>query len=180
MNQLGGNDMKYGIALFPSKKLQDLVNSYRKRYDPHYALVPPHLTLKTAFEASEDEVKMIAQELHKAAEDAKPLKISIKKVSSFSPVNNVIYLKVEPTEELQELHEKLHTGSLNSQPEYSFVPHITIGQNLSDDEHSDVLGSIKMLDIQHEEVIDRFHLLYQLENGSWTVYETFLLGKDCE
>jgi 2'-5' RNA ligase len=180
MNQLGGNDMKYGIALFPSKKLQDLVNSYRKRYDPHYALVPPHLTLKTAFEASEDEVKMIAQELRKTSEDAKPLKISIKKVSSFSPVNNVIYLKVEPTEELQELHEKLHTGSLNSHPEYSFVPHITIGQNLSDDEHSDVLGSIKMLDIQHEEVIDRFHLLYQLENGSWTVYETFLLGKDCE
>ncbi|MGM0874665.1 MAG: YjcG family protein [Bacillota bacterium] len=172
--------MKYGIALFPSKKLQDLVNSYRKRYDPHYALVPPHLTLKTAFEASEDELKMIAQEIRKAAVDAKPLKISIKKVSSFSPVNNVIYLKVEPTEELQELHEKLHTGSLNNQPEYSFVPHITIGQNLSDDEHSDVLGSIKMLDIHHEEVIDRFHLLYQLENGSWTVYETFLLGKDCE
>lgn len=43
--------MKYGIALFPSKKLQDLVNSYRKRYDTHYALVPPHVTLKTAFEA---------------------------------------------------------------------------------------------------------------------------------
>jgi 2'-5' RNA ligase len=171
--------MKYGIALFPSKKLQDLVNSYRKRYDTHYALVPPHLTLKSAFEATEDELNKITQELRKTAEDAKPLKISIKKVSSFSPVNNVIYLKVEPTEELQELHENLHTGSLNSQPEYSFVPHITIGQNLSDDEHSDVLGSIKMLDIQHEEVIDRFHLLYELENGSWTVYETFLLGKDC-
>jgi 2'-5' RNA ligase len=172
--------MKYGIALFPSKKLQDLVNSYRKRYDPHYALVPPHVTLKTAFEASEDELNTITEELRKTSEGSKPIKISIKKVSSFTPVNNVIYLKVEPTEELQELHEKLHTGALKSQPEYAFVPHITIGQKLSDDEHSDVLGSIKMLDIQHEEVIDRFHLLYQLENGSWTVHETFLLGKGCE
>jgi 2'-5' RNA ligase len=171
--------MNYGIALFPSKKLQDLVNSYRKRYDTNYALVPPHLTLKTAFEATEEDLTQITKELRQIADKSAPLTISIKKVSSFSPVNNVIYLKVEPTEELQELHEKLHTGSLESQPEYAFVPHITIGQNLSDDEHSDVLGSLKMLEMKHEEVIDRFHLLYQLENGSWTVYETFLLGKDC-
>ncbi|APH05876.1 YjcG family protein [Bacillus weihaiensis] len=172
--------MNYGIALFPSKKLQDLVNSYRKRYDTHYALVPPHLTLKTSFEATEDELNEITKELRQTASVTSPLQLSIKKVSSFAPVNNVIYLKVEPTNELQELHDRLHTGSLSSEPEYSFVPHITIGQNLSDDEHSDVLGSIKMLDITHEEVIDRFHLLYQLENGSWTVYETFLLGKESE
>ena len=30
--------MKYGIVAFPSKKVQDFANSYRKRYDPHYAL----------------------------------------------------------------------------------------------------------------------------------------------
>ncbi|HZH58372.1 MAG TPA: YjcG family protein [Metabacillus sp.] len=172
--------MKYGIALFPSKKLQDLANSYRKRYDTHYALVPPHLTLKTAFEAEDNEIEVVAKELRKIAEATEPLHISIKKVSSFSPVNNVIYFKVEPTDELKVLHKKLHTGSLAGQPEYAFVPHITIGQNLSDDEHSDVLGSLKMLEIHHEEVIDRFHLLYQLENGSWTVHETFLLGKENE
>ena len=46
--------MKFGVVIFPSKKLQDLVNSYRKRYDPHYALISPHLTLN-AFEANEEE-----------------------------------------------------------------------------------------------------------------------------
>jgi 2'-5' RNA ligase len=180
MNRLGGNDMKYGIALFPSKKIQDLVNSYRKRYDPNYALIPPHVTLKTAFDASTDDIVTIANELRITAQDSNPIKISIKKVSSFSPVNNVIYLKVEPNDDLLDLHSKLHKGSLRLESEYSFVPHITLGQKLSDDEHSDVLGSIKMLDVQHEEVVDRFHLLYQLENGSWTVYETFLLGRDNE
>jgi len=35
-----------------------------------------------------------------------------------------------------------------------------------------------MTKIDHEEMVDRFHLLYQLENGSWTVYETFRLGKE--
>jgi len=170
--------MKYGIVLFPSKKLQDIANSYRKRYDPHYALVPPHLTLKSAFDADESEIKSITRELRQIAKQVKPFTLSVYKFSSFSPVNNVIYLKVDPTEPLQTLHEMMHKGALESEPEYAFVPHITIGQKLSDDEHSDVLGQLKMLDIKHEEEIDRFHILYQLENGSWTVYETFLLGDD--
>ena len=33
--------MKLGIV-FPSKMIQDKANGLRKRYDPHYALVPPY------------------------------------------------------------------------------------------------------------------------------------------
>ncbi|MBD1381957.1 YjcG family protein [Metabacillus arenae] len=172
--------MKYGIVIFPSKKVQDLANSYRKRYDPHYALITPHLTLKSPFEATDEEINVIANAIREVAKSTDPIELTIKKFSSFSPVNNVIYLKVEPTEEILSLHKALHSGKLESNPEYSFVPHITIGQKLSDDEHSDVLGSLKMMNIEQSETIDRFHLLYQLENGSWTVYETFRLGKDLE
>lgn len=170
--------MKYGIVLFPSKKLQDIANSYRKRYDPHYALVPPHLTLKAPFEADEKRIQVIALELRKIAQQVEPFKLSVYKFSSFAPANNVIYLKVEPTPELKKLYELLHQGALQENPEYPFVPHITIGQKLSDIEHSDVFGRLRMLNIQHEETIDRFHLLYQLDNGSWTVYETFRLGAE--
>ncbi|AZB42412.1 hypothetical protein CEF21_08960 [Bacillus sp. FJAT-42376] len=169
--------MKYGIVLFPAKKLQDLANSYRKRYDPHYALIPPHLTLKAPFEASDEEIKAISKELRSLANGHSPIKLEVQKISSFSPVNNVIYLKVEPTDELMDLHAALHSGSLDSKPEYSFVPHITIGQKLSDAEMADVLGQLKMQENHHIELIDRFHLLYQLENGAWTVYETFILEK---
>ncbi|MTH53197.1 hypothetical protein GKZ89_07200 [Bacillus mangrovi] len=170
--------MRYGIVLFPAKKLQDLANSYRKRYDPHYALIPPHLTLKTPFEASDEEIKAISKELRRSARELRPVQLEVTKISSFSPVNNVIYLKVEPTEELKELHSMLHSGALESEPEYAFVPHITIGQKLSDAEMADVLGQLKMQDNHHSEQIDRFHLLYQLENGAWTVYETFILEKE--
>ncbi|MEB8647234.1 hypothetical protein P4G62_25705, partial [Bacillus cereus] len=54
---------------------------------------------------------------------------------------------------------------------------LTIGQGLSDAEHADVLGRLRMKDFYYEQPIDRFHLLYQLENGTWTVHETFRLGK---
>ncbi|MBS4188914.1 YjcG family protein [Bacillus sp. FJAT-49705] len=170
--------MKLGIVIFPSKKIQDFANSYRKRYDPNYSLIPPHLTLKPAFEASEEEIKHLTATLDKISNHYKPFQIKSTKISSFKPVNNVIYLKIETSEELNELHKVINEKISEEVLEYAFVPHITVGQKLSNDEHSDVYGSLSLNQFNYEGTVDRFHLLYQLENGSWTVYETFRLGRD--
>lgn len=169
--------MKYGVVIFPSKKLQDLANSYRKRYDPHYALIPPHLTLKEAFE-TDIEADHLTDILNDVAKKHEPFQLKISKVSSFQPINNTIYFKAEKEIKLENLHEELYQQLPGGEPEHPFIPHVTIGQKLSNDEHSDVYGSLRMLGVEHEEIIDRFHLVYQLENGSWTVYETIRLGKD--
>jgi 2'-5' RNA ligase len=170
--------MKYGVVIFPSKSLQDAANSYRKRYDAHYALIAPHLTIKEPFEASESEIRDLSHELARIAEGTKPFDLNVTRVSSFSPVNNVLYFKVEKTEALENLYDRLHTGSLSQESPYAFVPHITIGQGLSDDEHLDVYSQLKLADVSHSEVVDRFHLMYQLENETWNVYETFRFGKE--
>lgn len=171
--------MKFGIVIFPSKSMQDKANSFRKRYDPHYALIPPHITLKSAFDAAEEKAKEIAQALDNIVSKIKPFTLKVGKVSSFAPVNKVIYFKVEKTTELEALNEKLHTGYFEQEREYAFVPHITLGQSMSDAEHSDVLGQLRMMEFHHEQIVDRLHLLYQLEDESWTVYETFQFGRDC-
>ena len=170
--------MKYGVVIFPSKPLQDKVNGYRKRYDPHYALVSPHITLKSSFDAGDDDVTVIAEKLRKIAALHQPFSYHVSKVKSFEPVNNVIYFKVDLNDTLTSLYEMMHTDDFPGEEPYAFVPHLTIGQELSDDEHSDVYGSLQMDAIELTEIADRFHLLYQLENGAWTVHETFLLGKD--
>lgn len=170
--------MKYGVAVFPSKQLQDIANSYRKRYDPHYELITPHMTLKDPFEANDAEIKDVAEELKNIAKRQKPFKLRANRVSTFSPVTNTLYFKVEPTPEIISLYDDLHSDFFGGKPDHSFVPHITIAQKLSDSEHSDVFGQLKMAGINHEEIIDRIHLLYQLEDGSWTVYETFRLTGD--
>lgn len=99
------------------------------------------------------------------------------KVSSFKPVSNVVYLKIEPSTDLEHLHQEL-ISTLGVSPEHPFVPHITLGQDLSSDEHLDLYSNLRMQNYHFEETADRFHLLYELENGSWTVYETFRLGKE--
>ncbi|MBY0120989.1 YjcG family protein [Bacillus sp. S/N-304-OC-R1] len=170
--------MKLGIVIFPSKKLQDFANSYRKRYDPNYSLIPPHITLKPAFDVSENEMEQLTDTLKEIANKYHPFKIQTTKFSSFTPVNNVIYLKIEGSDELIDLQKDVIERINVENPEYAFVPHITVGQKLSNDEHSDVYGTLRMNQFQYEDTVDRFHLLYQLENGSWTVYETFRLGRE--
>lgn len=172
--------MKYGIVIFPSKKLQDYANSFRKRYDPHIALIPPHITLVNPFESSEGEIKGIIHSLHKIAQEFSPFSLEVYKVKTFHPAINKIYLAIKKDEQLMNLHSKLNEDMFsNSEKIDSFVPHITIGQKLSNREHSDIVGQLTMMDIAHSEVVDRFHLLYQLENSQWTTFETFHLGQEC-
>ncbi len=82
--------MKYGIVAFPSKPIQDEINSYRKRYDPHYALIPPHLTLKEEFEADDEKIENLITDLKHIANETEPFTINVNKVSTFAPVTNTI------------------------------------------------------------------------------------------
>ena len=170
--------MKYGIAIFPSKPIQDAANAYRKRYDPKYPLIAPHITLKESFQVDEQTLKTLIVELKRIAKTVQPFKIYIHKVSTFAPVTNTIYFKVEPNEQLSFLHQKMHEGKFPKKIEHAFVPHITIGQKLSDGEYADVSGSLQMKEVSFEDTVDSFQLLYQLENNeAWQVYETFVLGE---
>ena len=67
--------MKIGIVAFPSKKLQDLANNYRKRYDPHYAQITPHITLKDTFEIDENRINEVTDTLEKVASKYGPIKL---------------------------------------------------------------------------------------------------------
>lgn len=170
--------MNYGIAFFPSNHIQNAANSYRKRYDPRYSLIPPHVTLKDKFHIPDDELDEIVAELKKIANETKPFPYAIEKVSSFEPVTNTIYFKITPTPEIMELERKLHSGKLKNTRKHPFVPHVTLAQELSHVEFTDVLGRFNMEEHKYEDVVDRFQLLYQLENESWTVYDTFVFGKE--
>lgn len=168
--------MKYGIVAFPSKKLQDLANTYRKRYDPHYALITPHMTLKDAFEADDKQIAEISQKLQAVTAKFAPLDIHASRISSFYPTTNAIFFRVEPSEQLVHLHAALEEAVESGEPKHVFVPHITIAQKLSDSEHDDIISQLRMTGVDAKDTIDRIHLLYQLEDGSWTTHETFKLS----
>lgn len=170
--------MKYGITIFPSKEIQEAANAYRKRYDPAYSLVPPHIALKYSFHSDDSLIKELIVELKNIANETEPFKIEINKVSTFAPVENAIYFKIEPNDTLSLLNEKLHSGKFPEEQKHSFIPHITVAKDLVEQEYSDIYSSLKLKSFNFTDVIDRFHLSYKLDNGSWTVYETFVFGEE--
>lgn len=167
--------MKYGVVFFPDKKIQDIANSLRKRYDPHYALIPPHVTLKEAFEMNDEELEQAVNHLEKVSRNTAPFNIRFNKVSSFHPTNNVIYLAITEQEPIKALHAKINEQPFHHQNHYTYIPHLTIGQKLENEELHDVYGRLRMNQFELSTKVDRFHLLYQLDNKSWTIYDTFLL-----
>lgn len=168
--------MRYGIALFPSKELQERVNSYRKRYDTHYALIRPHITVKESFELKDEEVDGLVEKLDNVKEGIKPIRIVVDRVRSFHPINNVIFLRIDDDPALTALHERLHSPEFPDTKSYNFIPHITIAQDLLDVEHVDIFERLKMTHFYHDETIHSFHLLCQEDGGAWKTYKTFDLG----
>ncbi|MFD1422881.1 2'-5' RNA ligase family protein [Laceyella tengchongensis] len=169
--------MFFGIVVFPQKHVQDLVNSYRKRYDPHYSLIPPHITLREKFELPDEKVEDAVQKLEEIAKQNKPFTIQFHKVSHFYPTSHTIYLAIKDSKPLETLHNQI-SASLDPIPmPYDYIPHLTIGQKMSEEELHDVYGTLRLRQFELESKIDRFHLMYQLENGSWSIHQTFLLKK---
>lgn len=169
--------MKYTIAVFPSREVQERANSYRMRYDSHYALIQPHIKLKWPFEASDDELPQIIEHIEKVASQTEPFTIKFHKIKTFFPTNPVIYLGIQDPSPLVSLHSRLNEGIPGKEEKYVYVPHLTIGQDMVEDEFHDVYGRLKMIDLQLESKIDRLALLYQLGDKTWTTHQTFLLGK---
>jgi 2'-5' RNA ligase len=172
--------VKLGIVIFPSKELQDVANSYRMRYDPHYKLISPHLTLKETFSAGEEQLPEIVSELRQIAYTSQPFTLEFNKVSHFQPTNNVIYYAVDNNKELLALHNKINTpGILQHESQYAFVPHVTIGQQMPDDELHDIYSRLRMETYNFKEKVTQFHLVHQLKNLTWSIQQTFTLGEDC-
>lgn len=168
--------MLYGVVIFPEKHVQDIANSWRRRHDPHYSAIPAHLTVREEEDWTDAQLKLAVAHLEKVTLSLSPFSIRFNRVSSFYPVNHVLYLALQDTAAMQKLHENICTGPLtNAERKYVYAPHVTIGQNLSADELHDLYGNLRMQSFDITSKIDRVHLLYQTDNGSWTAYQSFLL-----
>ena len=170
----GGISMILGLALIPSKALQDEVNAYRKRYDSHYATIMPHITVKGHFTIDDSEYEAVKEDIKKRIEGSPAIDVHATKASTFAPTNNVIYFKVEKTDALQQLFDKFNTEDFYGKAEHPFVPHFTIAQGLTSQEFEDIYGQLKLAGIDYKETIEELSLVkYNDADEKWEVEETF-------
>lgn len=116
---------KYAVVYFPQLD-SNRIDIFRKKYDPKWNIIPPHITLVSPISGLAEDVIMdhletIIQELHSF-----PITFS-GLVKSF---DHFLFLQVRVgSEEVIAVHHRLYSGRLSSYfpVHFSFAPHITLG-----------------------------------------------------
>lgn len=169
----------YHVILFPSPSVKDEANSFRKRFDSHYALIPPHIKLTGSFDWKEDQLQQLIQSLDQLAVEQSPVVVEIYKPDSFRPLSHKVFFKVRKHETLDILNQKIcQLIDAEKDHSHSYVPHITIAQDLPEAEHDDLLGQLRMNPFTHLEEINEFHLIKQGKDEKWETMKTFYLKGD--
>lgn len=168
--------MQFRIAIFPSKEVQDAANNYRKRYDPHFLLIPPYVPVRQPEEWDEHQLRLAVEQLEKATAAIAPFTLRINRFSSANPAASTVYMAFADIEPLIRLRDAVCRGVLAESPETHVPnPYIIVGQRMSPDEFHDVSASLRKVPIDFSFETDRIHLLYQTDHRAWTPYQTFLL-----
>lgn len=165
--------MKYGIVIFPPRDVQDRVNNLRTRYDSHYTLIDPHITIKEAFEA--DNVEDIVRYVEDITKSFPPFSLRINNIKTFYPITPVLYFSFEDNPAIYSLHMELNSNTLFHETKHNFTPHITFAQDQPPQEIHDIYGRLSLKGYDIEFNVDKIHLLQQTDNVIWNNFKTFSL-----
>lgn len=148
------NIRKRTIMIFPKFSNQEIIDEIRKKYDPLYNLVKPHITLVFPFKSDMSNVTL-SQKLEECLKGTVSFSLSLQGISRHEDVyGNYIFLNVKVgREEIIEIHNSLYLSIFDEQCRQSFIPHMTIGNIGSAYKMESVYNSIKNIDVRFETII---------------------------
>ena len=168
--------MKLLLAILPSHELQQQLNSFRKRFDPNYIKIPPHVQFYPSFTIEEKNLPTLITSLEDYFQEKNPFILEILRFSSLFPVTNLIYCKLTEDTFYKETNSFLESLNYISRDETESVqPLITIASNLSNVEHADLLGRIKLQPFCFTETVTTISLFQQLDDFIWKEVTNFKL-----
>lgn len=162
--------------------IEDIWVELESRFDCQhvYARPKPHFTWQYA-DSYDDSY---AQALERICLDEKPFEVQTDIVTRFSTFDPVVFLRIVPTPEILELHQKLWDGlspywnkpSLLYQPG-DWVPHITLSMTENGwCNPGEVREFLFSRDLRWTFKVDRLVMLSLNDQNSWDDEKEFLLG----
>lgn len=122
----------YSVVAYLSGKLSEFVDDLRRRLNPNFAGWLAHVSIlpPRPLQAAQEET---VREIRKRCAVREPFLVGIDGVSTFWPVNGVVYLSLSlGSQHLVELHDALNCCGLEREEPYPYVPHVTIAQELDE------------------------------------------------
>lgn len=126
--------LRLASALLITGSAADEINGLRRACrDALVGRVDPHITLVEPINVREESLGEVRAILRDSAAASNPMTFTLGPAASFAPGSPVLYLAVAgDLEELSALRTAVRTGPLAREAVWPFVPHVTIGTDLSD------------------------------------------------
>jgi len=170
MKSLPPSLCRYFIAIIPPTLIFEevlwLKNYFKEKYSSKASLKsPPHITIQAPFLWSESRENELVKLLEYFAKDKRSIQVSLSGFGAFSP--RVIFIAVDPTEELNDFHtvleefcrQKLNLTN-NSDELKNFHPHLTLAfRDLRKDQFDLAWREFKNKKYSASFTVDGFHLL---------------------
>ena len=151
--------MIYSLVHFPDID-PERINQIRRKYDPQFALIQPHITLMFPVPGSVGEDQLV-RHLEATLRDRKPFPIHLQGLDK-SEDDYLFLLVKEGNDAIIDLHTRIYTGPLSNfkSRDLPYVPHVTLGVfRDTANEYKRALEEAKRLDLDYSCAMDRLHLV---------------------
>jgi len=179
-----------GAVIWPDARTQRSVNSIRTRYDPHFELIAPHITIIFPANTPRD-IEDVSLCLTKAIEGFRPFHVRLNRLSSINllapdwpagtsallaypnAVNTIFLLAGEGSREILELKERINIPLGLDTPLIHYPPYLTLGQTLSAAVYETALEDLAGYTPDYCFPVDGFDLLEEVPVGKWRTARRF-------
>ncbi|KQU13696.1 2'-5' RNA ligase [Bacillus sp. Leaf13] len=161
--------MQRAILIFPTFENMNLIEEVRKKYDPLFGLVPPHITLVFPFE-SEISSSRLKQHIKNVLSGVNPFTVKLKGITG--SLNNYLFLNVKKgNDNIIELHDRLYSGPLFEfmSRQHTYSPHLTVGRLKNDIELLNALNDTISFVENFETIINEITSVIIESNGDSTI-----------
>ncbi|MDA8046512.1 MAG: 2'-5' RNA ligase family protein [Actinomycetota bacterium] len=168
---------RLGVAVMLDPPVAHQVDALRRAVaDPSLARIPPHLTLVPPVNVRRDDLPRALAVIRAAAGSVPgPLTLTLGPISTFLPVNPVLYLAVGgDLDDLARLRDRVFAPPLERPLSWPWVPHVTVADGASEEMIAAALQA--MAGYRALARVDRVVLLEEGPGRTWGPLADYSLG----
>jgi len=158
----------HALACFPTIDTTK-IEAFRKKYDPHYNLIKPHITLIFPIDNTSISRKSLSEHIKSVVNNWESFNIELSGLK-ISWDHWLFLLVKEGKKEIIELHDELYQGILSPhlRSDLEYIPHISIGRFIKKtlQNSSEISEGVVFDEIRYNLALEetkRLNLIYQTE-----------------
>lgn len=169
--------LRVGVAIAIPQPHATTLTSWRRRVgDPAADLVFPHVTLLPPTAIEPADLPDIEKHLAFVALHGRPFTMHLAGTGTFRPTTPVVFVQVaRGVGDCEELETAIRQGPLERELEFPYHPHVTVGQDIADDDLDVVYDGLSGFVARFP--VDSFVLFSREADRRWQWRTEFGLGR---